>query len=130
MSRGISRRDFFSGGLGMGLGALLLPGRTLLSSRQGKVPLIVTSHTNRTGQNAVRAGYEVLSGGGSALDAVERAANIIELDPEDMSVGYGGAPNEHGVVQLDASIRNSPGRNTTTGPPTFWRLIAPATSQA
>jgi len=42
--------------------------------------------------------------GGSALDAVEKATNIIEDDPEDTSVGYGGLPNERGVVQLDASI--------------------------
>jgi N4-(beta-N-acetylglucosaminyl)-L-asparaginase len=38
------------------------------------------------------------------LDAVEKATNIIEVDPEDTSVGYGGLPNERGVVQLDASI--------------------------
>jgi N4-(beta-N-acetylglucosaminyl)-L-asparaginase len=37
---------------------------------------------------------------------VEKAANVIEIDPEDTSVGYGGLPNEHGVVQLDASFMN------------------------
>jgi N4-(beta-N-acetylglucosaminyl)-L-asparaginase len=52
----------------------------------------------------MEAGWEILKNGGSAVDAVEKAANIIEVDPEDTSVGYGGLPNEHGVVQLDASF--------------------------
>jgi N4-(beta-N-acetylglucosaminyl)-L-asparaginase len=34
--------------------------------------------------------------------------NIQELDPEDMSVGLGGLPNEDGVVQLDASCMHGP----------------------
>jgi N4-(beta-N-acetylglucosaminyl)-L-asparaginase len=66
--------------------------------------MIITSHTNDTGREAIRQAWEILSGGGSALDAVERGANVIEVDPEDMSVGYGGLPNAEGVVQLDASI--------------------------
>lgn len=66
--------------------------------------MIITSHTNEAGQNAMEAGWEILSEGGSAVDAVEKAANIIEVDPEDTSVGYGGLPNEHGVVQLDSSF--------------------------
>jgi isoaspartyl peptidase/L-asparaginase-like protein (Ntn-hydrolase superfamily) len=35
---------------------------------------------------------------------------IQELDPEDDSVGYGGLPNEEGVVQLDASCMHGPTR--------------------
>jgi len=42
------------------------------------------------------------------LDAVEAAANVVELDPEDASVGYGGLPNEEGVVELDASVMAGP----------------------
>ena len=33
---------------------------------------------------------------------------IQEDDPEDMSVGYGGLPNEDGVVQLDSSCMDGP----------------------
>lgn len=42
--------------------------------------------------------------GGSALDAVELACRIVEDDPDDHSVGYGGLPNVLGEVELDASI--------------------------
>ncbi len=38
------------------------------------------------------------------LDAVERAAWVVEDDPEDHSVGAGGVPNLFGAVELDASI--------------------------
>jgi len=77
------------------------------------VPLIITSHTNETGQNAMREAWRILESGGSPLDAVERGANVIEVDPEDTSVGYGGLPNEDGVVQLDASIMD--GRTYNAG---------------
>jgi beta-aspartyl-peptidase (threonine type) len=42
--------------------------------------------------------------GGSALDAVEACAKIIEADTTDTSVGRGGKPNVLGEVELDASI--------------------------
>ena len=107
MTNGISRRGFLHHGLGLGAGALLLPrvprGIPRPPRRAGG-PLIITSHSNETGQQAMREAWEILSNGGSALDAVERGANVIEVDPEDASVGYGGLPNEDGVVQLDASI--------------------------
>jgi N4-(beta-N-acetylglucosaminyl)-L-asparaginase len=101
----ISRRNFFNRSFGLSLGAFLFKDfQELKPSSFAGVPLIVTSHTNETGRKALEAGWEILDKGGSALDAVEKAANIIELDPEDHSVGYGGLPNEEGVVQLDASI--------------------------
>src|SRR2546423_6969689 len=46
----------------------------------------------------------ILARGGSALDAVEACAKIIEADPTDTSVGRGGKPNVLGEVELDASI--------------------------
>jgi len=47
---------------------------------------------------------EVLRAGGSLLDAVEKGINVPENDPAVTSVGYGGLPNEEGVVELDAAI--------------------------
>jgi N4-(beta-N-acetylglucosaminyl)-L-asparaginase len=46
--------------------------------------------------------------GGDTLDAIIAGVNIQELDPDDMSVGLGGLPNEDGVVQLDASCMHGP----------------------
>lgn len=107
MKNSISRRNFFYKTVGVGAGALVLPslsGFAFQNKVKGITPLIITSHTNETGQNAMEAGWEILRNGGSAVDAVEKAANVIEVDPEDTSVGYGGLPNERGVVQLDASF--------------------------
>ena len=50
------------------------------------------------------AGWEVLAAGGSALDAVEATVCVVEDNPDDHTVGYGGYPNVEGVVELDASI--------------------------
>jgi N4-(beta-N-acetylglucosaminyl)-L-asparaginase len=111
----ITRRGFCHQSFGFGLGVFLWQtlrpfwspnGRrhTIGSARTGTTPLIITSHRNETGRRAMETAWEILTNGGSALDAVEKATNIIEVDPEDTSVGYGGLPNERGVVQLDASI--------------------------
>lgn len=110
MTDKISRRGFFNKSLGVGAGLLMFKGIPIfskggtVSDKMGQVPLIVTDHTNETGKKAMEIGWDILAKGGSALDAVEKSANWIELDPEDYTVGFGGLPNENGVVQLDASI--------------------------
>lgn len=107
MKNNLSRRSFFNKTIGLSAGAFILPslsGFTFQDKSKGIKPLIITSHTNETGQKAMETGWEILKNGGNAVDAVEKAANIIELDPEDTSVGYGGLPNERGVVQLDSSF--------------------------
>jgi N4-(beta-N-acetylglucosaminyl)-L-asparaginase len=50
----------------------------------------------------------MIVGGADTLDAIIAGVNIQELDPDDMSVGLGGLPNEDGVVQLDASCMHGP----------------------
>jgi N4-(beta-N-acetylglucosaminyl)-L-asparaginase len=117
----ISRRRFFGQSVGLTTGALLTRSLGLkaasLGGRRagsfGSTPMIITSHPNPTGQAALEEVWEALAAGGSALDAVEKATNVIELDPEDVSVGYGGLPNEDGVIQLDASIMD--GRTYNAG---------------
>ena len=49
-----------------------------------------------------------MTDGKDVLDALIAGVNIVELDPEDTSVGYGGLPNAEGVVQLDASCMHGP----------------------
>jgi beta-aspartyl-peptidase (threonine type) len=64
-------------------------------------PIIIASGNGAPG---LAAGIAVLRKGGSALDAVEACARVIEADPADTSVGRGGKPNVLGVVELDASL--------------------------
>lgn len=70
-----------------------------------KSPVCISSGN---GLRAVeRAHARILAGDDTAL-AVVNGVGIVEADPNDMSVGYGGLPNEHGVVQLDASVMHGP----------------------
>src|SRR5262249_27164596 len=69
---------------------------------------IVISSNN--GLRACARAMELLEGGTDTLDAVIAGVNINEEDPEDSSVGYGGLPNEEGVVELDACVMHGPTR--------------------
>jgi N4-(beta-N-acetylglucosaminyl)-L-asparaginase len=69
---------------------------------------IVISSAN--GLAACRKAGEMLDAGADTLDAVIAGVNIVELDPNDTSVGYGGLPNEDGVPELDASVMHGPTR--------------------
>jgi len=74
-------------------------------------PIILCSRGEDWGRTVLKPGWDILVKEGLLLDAVEKSANVTELDPEDTSVGYGGLPNERGVVQLDASIMYGPTHN-------------------
>lgn len=69
--------------------------------RSKKVKVISTWNH---GIQANEAAYEVMKNGGSALDAAEKGVMVIEADPENTSVGIGGAPDRDGNVTLDACI--------------------------
>lgn len=62
------------------------------------------------GARACARAMEVLKAGGDTLEAVIAGVNLNEEDPGDSSVGYGGLPNEDGVVELDASVMHGPSR--------------------
>ncbi|MFK7847472.1 MAG: isoaspartyl peptidase/L-asparaginase family protein [Rhodothermales bacterium] len=61
------------------------------------------------GLAANEGAWEILSNGGSALDAVEAGVRITESDPEVRTVGIGGRPDRNGHVTLDACIMNPAG---------------------
>ncbi|MCL4523494.1 MAG: N(4)-(beta-N-acetylglucosaminyl)-L-asparaginase [Acidobacteria bacterium] len=52
----------------------------------------------------------LLKRGLDTLEAVVSTVNVVEDDPNDNSVGYGGLPNEDGDVELDASVMHGPTR--------------------
>jgi N4-(beta-N-acetylglucosaminyl)-L-asparaginase len=47
---------------------------------------------------------EILTNGGSSLDAVEQGVRVSEDNPDVLSVGYGGLPDAEGRITLDAAI--------------------------
>lgn len=77
---------------------------------KGKPPMAISSGN---GLRAVEKAVELMRHGGKGggmdpLDAIVAGINIVEDDPKDNSVGYGGLPNEDGVVELDASCLHGP----------------------
>ncbi|MDF1809981.1 MAG: N(4)-(beta-N-acetylglucosaminyl)-L-asparaginase [Phycisphaerales bacterium] len=60
------------------------------------------------GLQAVEEAYANMKEGADTAVAIVKGVGIVEADPNDMSVGYGGLPNEEGVVQLDASVMHGP----------------------
>lgn len=69
---------------------------------------IVISSAN--GLKGCALARQMIESGSDTLDAVIAAVNLNEEDPADTSVGYGGLPNERGVVELDASVMHGPTR--------------------
>jgi N4-(beta-N-acetylglucosaminyl)-L-asparaginase len=117
-----SRRKFFAttlagsalAGAERLLGETPSPDRSLEVTSKEPVPAsdarrpVIISSAN--GVNALQKGMDILKSGGDTLDAAVAAVTIVEDDPNDDSVGYGGLPNEDGVVELDASVMHGPTR--------------------
>jgi len=96
----ISRRQLIQGSAALAAGA----GQALA---QGSKTIVISSANGRA---ACKRAHEMIESGADTLDAVIAGVNIVELDPKDHSVGYGGLPNEEGVVELDASVMHGPSR--------------------
>ena len=93
------------------LGAAALPVVQEAVAQARPKPVVVSSANSFNGGiNCCAKAMELIKGGGDTLDAVIAGVNIVELDPRDTSVGYGGLPNEDGVVELDASCIHGPTR--------------------
>ena len=74
---------------------------------QGTRPLIISS---ANGLNALTLGMGLMKRGMDTLEAVVSTVTVVEDDPNDNSVGYGGLPDEDGDVELDASVMHGPTR--------------------
>ncbi len=72
----------------------------------GKFPVKVISSAN--GLAATKRAYELILSGKDPVEAVVAGVAIVEADPKDTSVGFGGLPNEDGIVQLDAAVMHGP----------------------
>ncbi len=112
MSDSLSRRRFLgTAGAAAAAAALPRPASASLAPevliRSESRPAAVSSNN---GLRAVQRAMELVASGSDTLDAAVEGVKIQELDPTDHSVGYGGLPNEDGVVQLDASCMHGPSR--------------------
>ena len=88
-------------------GALTLSASQGAPNGRGSRPVVISS---KNGLRATQRAMDLIQSGSDTLDAVVAGVNLVEEDPTDMSVGYGGLPNEAGVVQLDASVMHGPTR--------------------
>ena len=77
------------------------------AAAKGTRPLLVCS---ANGLRALDLGMGLLKRGHDTLDAAVAVVTVVEDDPNDNSVGYGGLPNEDGEVELDASVMHGPTR--------------------
>lgn len=108
-----TRRDFLknsaiTGLLSLtGLNKLLNAKATKSKGGNSRKPIVIS--TWKFGLPANQAAWKILSGGGRALDAVEKGVRVTEADLTNSSVGLGGLPDRDGFVTLDASIMDEKG---------------------
>jgi N4-(beta-N-acetylglucosaminyl)-L-asparaginase len=120
----VSRRDFLGAGAAAAAG-LALPNiaeampRIAVRDRSAPTPAsfagrpVIISAANghdkdSSGKQGIKVAWDMMTGGADPLDAIVAGVQIVELNPNDQSVGLGGLPNEEGVVQLDASCMHGP----------------------
>ena len=126
MSRKLNRREFVITGAAAGLAAAApralgareapqtqAPPAPAVLTRTSVRPVVVASANGHRFKNGgevtcVEKAFAMMLAGGDVLEALIAGVNIVELDPEDTSVGYGGLPNADGVVQLDSCCMHGP----------------------
>jgi N4-(beta-N-acetylglucosaminyl)-L-asparaginase len=67
-------------------------------------PVRPVAVSSMNGLGAVKLAVERMVAGAAPVDAAVAGVALPEADPDDVTVGYGGLPNEEGVVQLDAAV--------------------------
>ena len=114
----MNRRDFVLTGVAAGgllPGAKAVVGAPAVHVQRGVRPIVIASDNGNIYKNGgkvtgVQKAFEMMTKGTDVLDALIAGVNILENDPEEVSVGYGGVPNADGVVQLDSSCMHGPKR--------------------
>lgn len=113
-----NRREFLkNAGVVAGIGAVA-PGWTVSRAHQNRKsgPLIRSrtalpvTISSANGLRATEQAMRVVEETGDSLEAVVSGVNIVEADPADVTVGYGGLPNAEGIVQLDSQVWHGPSR--------------------
>ena len=118
MAPRLNRREFVTSaaiGLAAAAPASALGQAPAVRASRRVAPVVIASgnghrYTNGGTETCVETAFRMMTSGTDVLDALIAGVNIVELDPEDASVGYGGRPNADGVVQLDACCMHGPKR--------------------
>lgn len=64
--------------------------------------------SSANGLEATRLAYQMIEAGEDVLSGVVEGVTLVEDDPDELTVGYGGLPNEQGFVELDAAVMHGP----------------------
>src|SRR4030095_7569905 len=117
MSKKMKRRDFIRNSTVAGLAVAAaksdVTGFPMILKQSNVKPLVISSANGNKFKNGgtatpVQKSFSMITEGADVLDSVIAGVNIVELDPLDDSVGYGGLPNAEGIVQLDSSCMHGP----------------------
>lgn len=108
MKRNLSRREFLKAGAitaaGFSATKLIASDSTVLPQSGSKIIAVSSGNGLRATEIAAR----MMKEGKDVVDAAVEGVVPVEEDPNDMSVGYGGLPNERGVVELDSCVMHGP----------------------
>ena len=101
----MTRREVIAAGTAAAVAAAAT--RSVVANDAGNAnpPVAVAS---RNGLEAVRRAVERMRAGVAPVEAAVQGVSVVEADPDDTSVGYGGLPNSEGIVQLDACCMDGP----------------------
>ena len=101
----MTRREAIAVGTAAAVAATAVRSAPAKTPGAGSPPVAVAS---KNGIEAVRRAVERMEGGVAPVKAAVQGVAVVEADPDDTSVGYGGLPNSEGVVQLDACCMDGP----------------------
>jgi N4-(beta-N-acetylglucosaminyl)-L-asparaginase len=101
----MNRREAIAVGTAAAVAATAARSATAKTAGGGAPPVAVAS---KNGLEAVRRAVDRMQAGFSPVEAAVQGVSIVEADPDDYTVGYGGLPNSEGVVQLDACCMDGP----------------------
>ena len=87
-------------------------GPAIAQSRSSR-PVVISSgngfvYKNGGTETCVERAYRMITDGTDVLESLIAGVNIVELDPDDASVGFGGLPDAEGRVTLDSCCMHGP----------------------
>ncbi len=116
MSKKLSRREFVKSGAaaaGLAAASQTVGAAPTIITPQSVKPVVIASgngnrYKNGGDETCVERAFRMMTSGTDVLESLIAGVEIVELDPTEAGVGYGGLPNADGVVQLDACCMHGP----------------------